>query len=203
MQVQVAAPAAAKLTGITASQSNQEPESTMSSNGERIKEPMIRFGGEWIPAHDAWKKMQSATVVVEHIKRFNEAFPHLASPGTLEVVPLVQRRLRDIELQMPGKVEPPDLGAIANNLLDHLSPEKALEALAEQHGTRIGMEQLITMVGERAYLSCLRREGVEYKMNRISSDQTAQLWNENGRPAPGGGLWSAQKVRSLLAQSPD
>lgn len=175
----------------------------MASDGEHDKEPMIRFGGEWIPAHDAWKRMESATVVVEHIKRFNEQFPHLSSHDTRDVVPLVQRRLRDIELQMPARAESPDLTGIASSLLERLTPEAALDALTEQHGVELGVDQLITMVGEQAYLTCVQRQGKEFEMNRVSPDQTARLWNELGRPAPGGGLWSVQKVSDLLEQHLD
>ena len=39
-------------------------------------------------------------------------------------------------------------------------------------------------------------------MNRISAEQTAQLWNDAGRPAPGGGLWSSKKIAVLLAMEP-
>lgn len=170
----------------------------MACNGTPDQEPMIRFGGKWIPAHDAWKKMESATVVVEHIKRFNETFPHLSSHSTREVVPLVQRRLRDIELHMPARYTAPDLTNIAADLLDSLSPEDALQTLAERHGAELAIDQLITLVGEQAYLSCVQREGRDFEMNRISADQTAQIWNELGRPAPGGGLWSAKKVCALL-----
>jgi hypothetical protein len=158
----------------------------------------IRFGGEWIPARDAWKKMETATVVVEHIDRFNENFPELASRSTRDVVPLVRQRLKNIELRMPSKAELPDLSNAARELLATLPPEDVLDVLAEQHGAEIDMLGLIQMVGDTVYLEALSREGQEFQMNRISTDQTAQLWNELGRPAPGGGLWTGQKVEALL-----
>ena len=55
------------------------------------------------------------------------------------------------------------------------------------------------VAGERPYTNALRREGSDLKTNRVSPEQTAQLWNEQGRPAPGGGLWSPTKVIKLLA----
>ncbi|MCB1798452.1 MAG: hypothetical protein KDI67_06165, partial [Gammaproteobacteria bacterium] len=69
--------------------------------GPPAEEPMICFGGEWIPAHDVWKKMETTTVVVDAIARFNEHFPHLASADTRNVVPLVRQRLKDVTLRMP------------------------------------------------------------------------------------------------------
>jgi hypothetical protein len=164
-------------------------------------EAVILFGGEWIPACEAWKKMETATVVVEQIDRFNENFPDLASRATREVVPLVRQRLKNIELRMPVKAELPDLGGVASELLTTLPPEDVLDVLAEKHGMQVDILGLIQLVGDNAYIAALTREGREFEMNRISHDQTAQVWNELGRPAPGGGLWSAKKVEALLSDS--
>lgn len=164
-------------------------------------EPMIRFGGELIPAHDAWKKMETATVVVDHIARFNERFPHLSSRNTLDVVPLVRRRLKDIELHIPRKAELPDVGPEAAQLLATAAPEDVLDMLAEKHGMALTLSQLIQLAGEAAYISALLREGMEFDNNSIMPEQTAQLWNELARPVPGGGLWSAKKVQQILGSS--
>ena len=42
------------------------------------------------------------------------------------------------------------------------------------------------------------REATEFEANRVLPEQTAELWNDSGRPAPGGGLWTAGKVSHLL-----
>ncbi|MCB1800391.1 MAG: hypothetical protein KDI82_01765 [Gammaproteobacteria bacterium] len=162
-------------------------------------QPMIRFGGELIPAHDAWKKMETVTVVVDHIDRFNEHFPHLSSRNTRDVVPLVRRRLKEIELHIPRPVELPDIGPEAAALLASAAPEDVLDMLAEKHGAQITLVQLVQLAGEAAYLGALVREGKEFENNRILPEQTAQLWNELGRPVPGGGLWSAKKVEMVLS----
>ena len=162
------------------------------------EEPTIRFGNEWIPARDAWKKMETATVVVEAIERFNDNFPHLSSPNTRDVVPLVRQRLKNIQLKIPSRVEGPDFPGEAAKLLESLPPEDVIDALAEKHGLEIDLMQLVQMVGEAAYMHALAREAVEFQLNLISPDQTAQLWNDARRPAPGGGLWTAQKVHALL-----
>lgn len=159
---------------------------------------MIRFGGEWIPAHDVWKKMETTQVVVDAIARFNETFPHLSSADTRNVVPLVRQRLKDVQLRMPRKSELPDLCGVAGSLLEAMAPEDVIDALREQHGAEITLNQLVQLVGDQAYRDALSREAAEYQMNRISPDQTAQLWNDAARPAPGGGLWTAKKVNALL-----
>ena len=120
-------------------------------------EPMIRFAGEWIPAHDAWKKMETATVVVDHIDRFNTDFPHLSSPRTRDVVPLVRRRLKDIELYLPRKIEYADIAPDAIRMLATTSPEDVVDALAEQFDTPLSLDQLIQIAGEKAYLGALQR----------------------------------------------
>jgi hypothetical protein len=161
-------------------------------------EPTIRFGNEWIPARDAWKKMETATVVVEAINRFNQNFPHLSSPDTRDVVPLVRQRLKDIQLKIPDRAEGPDFAAEATALLASLPPEDVVDAMAEKHGLELDLMQLVQMVGDAAYLRTLVREAAEFRLNLISPDQNAQLWNDARRPAPGGGLWTAQKVRGVL-----
>ncbi|MCB1788818.1 MAG: hypothetical protein KDJ27_16375 [Gammaproteobacteria bacterium] len=164
------------------------------------EQPMVRFGGDWIPAHDVWKKMETATVVVDHIDRFNSKFPHLASGTTRDVVPLVRQRLKDVELYMPRKIEYPDIAPEAVQMLATASPEDVIDALAEMHDMSVSLDQLIQIAGEKAYLGALNREGLELMNNRVSPEQTAQLWNELQRPAPGGGMWSAKKVEELLSR---
>lgn len=169
------------------------------SDHEFDEQPMIRFAGVWIPAHEIWTRLESATVVVEHIHRFNERFPHLSSEQTRSVVPVVRRRLKEIELRMPKSAEPvDDISDIAARLLETLTVEEALTALAEEHGVPLSVQQLAQIAGAEPYTSALRREGSDLKTNRVSPEQTAQLWNEQGRPAPGGGLWSPTKVIKLL-----
>ena len=167
------------------------------------EEPMIRFGGEWLPAHDVWKKMETATVVTDAIDRFNNGFPDLASADTRNVVPLVRQRLKDIQLRMPtSDAESTDFAPVASELLDAMSPEDAIEVLKDKHGIEMELGQLIQLVGEQKYLASLVREAKDFELNRISPKQTAQLWNEAGRPAPGGGLWSEDKINKLLNGQP-
>ncbi|RMG37997.1 MAG: hypothetical protein D6720_02225 [Gammaproteobacteria bacterium] len=162
-------------------------------------EPHIRMGDEWIPAHQVWARLETASAVTDAIDRFNERFPHLSSDVTQEVVPLVRQRLRDIELRMPKRrQETPDLAGIVAGLLEQMSPEEVLETLEAEQGVALNLNELIVMVGERAYMVALRREAVEYEANKILPEQTADIWNDLKRPAPGGGLWSRRKVEMVL-----
>ena len=76
---------------------------TRSNTTQPTEQPMVRFGEEWIPAHTAWKKLQTISLVTDFIQRFNQEFPDLASSDTREVVPLAKQRLREIELSMPAR----------------------------------------------------------------------------------------------------
>jgi len=164
-------------------------------------EPMIRFGGEWVPAHDLWKKMETANVVTDAIEHFNDNFPYLSSPDTRDVVPLVRQRLKDIDLRMPGKYTRPDLTPVAHRLLESMSPEDTIATLHDKYGIQVDIAQLIQLAGEDAYVAALSREAHEFALNLISPEQTADLWNDALRPAPAGGLWTATKVQSLLEQA--
>jgi hypothetical protein len=165
-------------------------------------EPMIRFGGEWIPAHDLWDKMETANVVADALERFNERFPQLSSSGTRDVVPLVRQRLKDIDLRMPDDDQPQDLTAVAIGLLESMVPEEVVKVLRQDHNVEMDIAQLVQLAGEDAYSSALRREAGVFAHNQVSPEQTAELWNDAARPAPGGGLWTAKKVGDLLeAQS--
>jgi hypothetical protein len=172
----------------------------MSSKEKHAKkaEPMIRFGGDWIPAHDLWNKMETANVVADTIERFNVEFPNLASAETRDVVPAVRKRLKEIDLRMPGDYSAPDLTPIALGLLESMPPEDVIKVLREKYGTEVDMAQLVQLAGEEAYGTALRREARNFALNMISPEQTAELWNDSTRPAPGGGLWSAKTVQDLL-----
>ena len=60
---------------------------TMSHDDE---EPMIQCGGEWLPAHAVWSKIETLQSVATAIERFNDEFPDLATLTTREVVPIVR-----------------------------------------------------------------------------------------------------------------
>ncbi len=164
------------------------------------EEPMVLFAGKWIPAHLAWKKMQTATVVADVIERFNQGFPGLSTEDTRDVVPLVRQRLKDIHLRMPtSHAKSRDLSPLAQELLDTMSPEAAIDTLREKHGVNIEISQFIQLVGDQNYLEALRREATDFELNQILPRQTAQLWNESSRPAPGGGIWTEDKIQKLIS----
>jgi len=172
-----------------------------SKTNAKTAEPMIRFGGEWIPAHDLWKKMETVNVIADAIERFNAEYPHLSSAQSRDVIPLVRQRLKDIDLRMPDEVPQLDLGEVTNGLLETMSPEDVIMVLRDQYDAQMDLNGLIQLAGEEAYVSAVRREAQEHVLNLVSPEQTAELWNDAARPPPGGGLWTAKKVQDLLDQA--
>ena len=168
-------------------------------SGDKPQDPAIRFGGQWRPAHEVWKKMETANVVADAIERFNQRFPTLSTAETREIVPLVRQRLKNIELRMSseesGKV---DLARIAADLLSDHPPEEVIAILRQQHDSEIDILRLIRLAGEQPYVDALLREARDDESRPILPKQMAKRWNDAGRPPPGGGLWTAKKIHALL-----
>jgi hypothetical protein len=68
-----------------------------------IDHTKIRLGGQWLPADEVWRKVETATVAADAIERFNTRFPELSTAETREVVALVRERLADIAPQLPDR----------------------------------------------------------------------------------------------------
>ena len=163
-------------------------------------EPKILFNGQYIPAHEAWKRMETATVATEILERFNTTFPDLATEETRAVVPLVRQRLKDVEVRLPKiPAKAPEIKELAIALLKTTSPEEVLDTLQVEFDTELDIQQLLALTGKEPYLSSISQEANELTTNKISNDQMAELWNELRRPAPGGGFWTAAKVEKLLS----
>ncbi len=113
------------------------------------EEPMIQCGGEWVPAHEVWSKIETLQSVATAIERFNDEFPDLATLTTREVVPIVRERLKQVQLRMPGREEPVDSQAVASEMLQTLPPEEVVEELQRRHNIHVDLIQLIQLVGEQ------------------------------------------------------
>lgn len=143
--------------------------------------------------------METATVAAEILERFNNTFPDLATDETRAIVPLVRKRLKEVEVRLPKR--PPKAMEIKERaiaLLKTNSPEDVLDMLQVEFRTQLDMQQLLSLTGKAPYLSSVAEEANEYIANKISYEQMAVLWNELRRPAPRGGLWTASKVKRLL-----
>ena len=164
-------------------------------------QPSIRFGGEDIPAHQVWPKTKLLYGVNEFLARINEQMPEFATDETIAVVVEVRRRLKSIEVAMPRRFQPtPEMEKDARELLKPMSVEEALERFNTDHQISMSISDFVELIGSRTYYDALREEAREWEINKILPSQTAEIWNEQDRPAPGdaGEGWNAQKIERLL-----
>lgn len=165
-------------------------------------QPSIRFGGKDIPAHKVWPITELLYGVNEFLARLNEQMPEYATERTVAVVPEVRRRLKAIEVAIPRKFKPtPEMEQHARSLLKPMPVEEALERFNAEHDLDLSMAEFVELVGPRNYYKALREEAREWELNKILPSQTADIWNEQNRPAPGkaGEAWTAQKIDRLLS----
>lgn len=161
-------------------------------------EPKILFAGQWVPAHSVWKKLEAASIAADVIERFNSRFPTLSTESTRIAPSHARRHLKGMELDIGRSKELARIGDIACELLKEYPPEDVLEILARDHDVEWDLVALIEVAGAQAYTDALAAEAGEMQANRILPEQLAQVWNDLGRPAPGGGLWNKRKIEELL-----
>jgi hypothetical protein len=163
----------------------------------------ILFGGEEIPAYQAWGKLEVAHEALEVLSRFNERWARLATPTTEEMEREVRKRLGGIEVLLPAPPKKdPDMSDRARALLLSMTPEEAIEILAREHNMDCDMNGLIHLAGTEAYLQSLSNEAELFQQNSILPEQIANLWNEAQRPAPGKPFWDRFLVEQLLSGHP-
>ncbi len=160
----------------------------------------ILFGGEEIPAYQAWDKLEVAHEALEVLARFNEKWARLATETTERREREVRKRLGGIEILLPPPPKKdPDLSDKARALLLSMTPEEALDVLASEHNTDCDLNGLIHLAGTEAYLQSLANEAALFQQNAILPEQIANLWNEARRPAPGKPFWDRFDVEKLLS----
>ena len=109
---------------------------------------------------------------------------------------------------LPGGVE--DLGCVRvghsrkehvarpTDLIEEGQVDDVLEKLIEEFNQEIDFYGLMDLCGREKYVAAMRREAIELKMNSISPEQTADLWNRAGKPSVGGSRWNALAITALL-----
>lgn len=166
----------------------------------RDQQPSIHFAGKDIPAHEAWGKTQMLYAVNEFIARLNERLPDVATEETLAVVPEVRRRLKAIEVATPKRLRVThEIEREARELLKRKTVEEALESFNAKYEQELSLAEFVEVSGPRAYYVALREEAREWEVNKILPSQSAEIWNEQERLAPGDPPhWTADKIERLL-----
>ena len=166
----------------------------------REKEPNIHFAGRYLPAHRLWSRTEIVLGCNEFVARLNEQLPEYATEQSRAVVPEVRRRLKAIEVAIPPRFRVTrEIERAARALLSQNTVEEALERFNREHDQEMSLTEFVHVVGTRAYHLNLREEAREWEPNKVLPSQTAQIWNEQRRPAPGEPpRWTADKVERLL-----
>lgn len=161
--------------------------------------PKILFAGTWLPAHEVWSKLEAVSTTADVLDRLNNDYPDLASDYTRSTVAQIRRQLHAVEVRMPHRIDQlPLMRERALALLQSEPPEAVVTVLEAEFGTAANIQGLLALTGVEPYLESLRRELAILQRNKVTPEQTAGLWNELQRLAPGGGLWTARKIQELL-----
>ncbi|MES9986405.1 MAG: hypothetical protein AB2552_16395 [Candidatus Thiodiazotropha endolucinida] len=147
-----------------------------------------------------------AREAVGHLRRLSRDFPHLATqPVRVAIDTWNEEMFQKGELvlvqKQRAKAEQDALEKRAIDLIEENLVDDVLDLLNRESTKEIDYYDLIDMVGKDRYIEALAREAVELKVNAVSSEQAAELWNNCGKPTVGGERWTATGVSVLMGKS--
>ncbi|MCG7864557.1 MAG: hypothetical protein N0E58_07855 [Candidatus Thiodiazotropha endolucinida] len=147
-----------------------------------------------------------AREAVGHLRRLSRDFPHLATqPVRVAIDTWNEEMFQKGELvlvqKQRAKAEQDALEKRAIDLIEENLVDDVLDQLNRESTKEIDYSDLIDMVGKDRYIEALTREAVELKINAVSSEQAAELWNNCGKPTVGGERWTATGVSVLMGKS--
>ncbi|MBW9265592.1 MAG: hypothetical protein K1565_08685 [Candidatus Thiodiazotropha sp. (ex. Lucinisca nassula)] len=155
---------------------------------------------------DEFEVIFVAREAVGHLRRLSRDFPHLATqPVRVAIDTWNEEMFQKGELvlvqKQRAKAEQDAMEKRAIDLIEENLVDDALDLLNRESSKEIDYYDLIDMVGKERYIEALTREAVELKVNAISSEQAAELWNNCGKPTVGGDRWTATGVSVLMGKS--
>lgn len=147
--------------------------------------------------------IEIAREAVEQLRRISKDFPQLASKQVRialdtwdeemfkkgEVIWLQKEHKRLLRSAMETRA----VELVEANMLDD-----ALEMMNAEFDREMGFDALIDLIGRERYTEALKQEAAELKVNSISPEQTAELWNSAGKPPLGDGVWTATAVSVFM-----
>ncbi|MGD2117758.1 MAG: hypothetical protein PVG66_05320 [Chromatiales bacterium] len=166
---------------------------------EDKKQTVVKIAGVDVPVHLVWKKIEAINTANDLLERLNHDFPHLASEFTRGIPPVVRDRIKKSigDLQPPQQVDEDIVGFLKDKIGEY-SPEETVDLLMQEKGIEITLSDLVYYIGRENYIEVMRREAELFKTNMILPEQTASVWNEMQRPAPGKARWTKGDVEMLL-----
>lgn len=163
------------------------------------KRTVVKIAGMDVPVHLAWTKIESLNTGADLLERLNDQYPDLATDFTRNVLPIVRERLKTSLADVASPpVKDDSVVQLAKELIKQMSPEEVIDRLQQEKDVDVSMTDLIYFISEKDYLDAMKREAIEFSQNQISPEQTAQLWNDLQRPAPGKMNWTPRDISELL-----
>ncbi len=149
------------------------------------------------------KFIETAREALEQLKQLTRDFPQLSTKHvTLAIETWNEEMFQKGELVWLEKerkrLERSALESRATDLIEEGQVDDVLEKLIEEFNQEIDFYGLMDLCGREKYVAAMRREAIELKMNSISPEQTADLWNRAGKPSVGGSRWNALAITALL-----
>ena len=169
---------------------------------EEEKITFVKIAGMEIPIHLAWKKIEVLNTGADILERLNKDYPHLASDFTHDIIPITRERMKST---VGNASAPPKIAENIENYLkekiEQYYPNDLVELVSREKNLDISMDDLLYYVGEQNYMASMERQALEYQSNKISPQQTAELWNMEAMPAPGKAHWTEKDIRKLLGEN--
>ncbi|MEW8691426.1 MAG: hypothetical protein AB2535_10080 [Candidatus Thiodiazotropha endolucinida] len=155
---------------------------------------------------DEFEVIFVAREAVGHLRRLSRDFPHLATQPVRVAIDtwnedMFQKGELVLVQKQRAKAEQDAMEKRAVELIEENLVDDVLDLLNRESTKEIDYYDLIDMVGKDRYIEALTREAVELKVNAISSEQAAELWNNCGKPTVGGERWTATGVSVLMGKS--
>jgi len=168
-------------------------------SSQNTTDSYIVFAGLELPAHMAWKKIEVLNTAADLLDRLNNEYPDLATKFTREILPIARKRLKNSlkEVGKPRDIEEEYIKLLLDKIQTE-GPEDCIDALRSAFNVEINIDELLYYVGEENYMKSMQREAQLYLDNKILPEQTAKLWNEAKRPAPGKTYWTKGDVEELM-----
>jgi hypothetical protein len=146
--------------------------------------------------------LKIADEAMTHLKRLSKDYPKLVSPSVKQAIENWGKdgyAKGSIELVAPDspKAKENPVATAALLLIQEHQVEDVIDMLNREFPGHVDYDDLIDMVGKDSYLEALKREVMDMRVNFISNDQVADLWNSMERPAMGGQRWTAEMVGEL------
>lgn len=155
---------------------------------------------------DKYEVVFAAREALGHLQRITHDFPHLATQSVRVAIETWNEDMfRKGELilvqKQRAKAEQDALEKRAIELIEVNHVDDVLDMLNQDSSRELDYLDLIDMVGKDRYIEALSREAIELKVNAISPEQAAELWNNSGKPTVGGERWTATGVSVLMGKT--